>query len=74
MDGKSFDAAKLCAIKKFRLNQFWGDAVEIKSLAETDLMRQSHYLYGSIILYTYSAGLTIATQFSYDSKRRTVCC
>ncbi|WP_051912575.1 oligoendopeptidase F [Carnobacterium funditum] len=60
-DGKSFDAAKLCAIKKSVLNQFWGDAVEINPGAELTWMRQSHYYMG-LYSYTYSAGLTIATQ------------
>ncbi|MGB6179486.1 oligoendopeptidase F [Carnobacterium sp.] len=60
-DGKSFDAAKLSEIKKTVLKKFWGDAVEINPGAELTWMRQSHYYMG-LYSYTYSAGLTIATQ------------
>lgn len=60
-EGKSFDAAKLSDIKRSVLNQFWGDAVEINPGAELTWMRQSHYYMG-LYSYTYSAGLTIATQ------------
>ncbi|MCA9766380.1 MAG: oligoendopeptidase F [Carnobacterium sp.] len=59
--GKSFDAAKLSEIKKAVLTKFWGDAVEINPGAELTWMRQSHYYMG-LYSYTYSAGLTIATQ------------
>ncbi|MEG0267193.1 MAG: oligoendopeptidase F [Carnobacterium sp.] len=59
--GKSFDAAKLSEIKRSILTQFWGDAVEINPGAELTWMRQSHYYMG-LYSYTYSAGLTIATQ------------
>lgn len=59
--GKSFDAAKLNSIKRSVLEQFWGDAVEINPGAELTWMRQSHYYMG-LYSYTYSAGLTIATQ------------
>jgi oligoendopeptidase F len=60
-DGKSFDAAKLSEIKRTVLAQFWGDAVEINAGAELTWMRQIHYYMG-LYSYTYSAGLTIATQ------------
>lgn len=60
-EGKSFDAAKLSEIKKSVLTKFWGDAVEINPGAELTWMRQSHYYMG-LYSYTYSAGLTIATQ------------
>ena len=59
--GKSFDAAKLSDIKRSVLQKFWGDAVEINPGAELTWMRQSHYYMG-LYSYTYSAGLTIATQ------------
>ena len=59
--GKSFDAAKLSEIKKAVLTKFWGDTVEINPGAELTWMRQSHYYMG-LYSYTYSAGLTIATQ------------
>lgn len=60
-EGKSFDADKLSEIKRSVLEEFWGDAVEIESGAELTWMRQSHYYMG-LYPYTYSAGLTIATQ------------
>lgn len=59
--GKSFDAAKLSEIKRSVLEEFWGDAVEIEPGAELTWMRQAHYYMG-LYPYTYSAGLTIATQ------------
>src|SRR5699024_5796679 len=48
-------------IKKEVLEKFWGEAVEINPGAELTWMRQSHYYMGQYS-YTYSAGLTIATQ------------
>ena len=59
--GKSFDAGKLSEIKRNVLERFWGDAVEINEGAELTWMRQIHYYMG-LYSYTYSAGLTIATQ------------
>lgn len=59
--GKSFDANKLSELKRDVLEQFWGDAVEIEPGAELTWMRQIHYYMG-LYPYTYSAGLTIATQ------------
>ena len=59
--GKSFDANKLSEIKRDVLEQFWGDAVELEPGAELTWMRQIHYYMG-LYPYTYSAGLTIATQ------------
>lgn len=59
--GKSFDAGKLSEIKRNVLECFWGDAVEINEGAELTWMRQIHYYMG-LYSYTYSAGLTIATQ------------
>lgn len=60
-NGESFDAAKLNQIKRQVLTDFWGDAVELEEGAELTWMRQSHYYMG-LYSYTYSAGLTIATQ------------
>jgi oligoendopeptidase F len=60
-NGESFDAAKLNQIKRQILTDFWGDAVELEEGAELTWMRQSHYYMG-LYSYTYSAGLTIATQ------------
>lgn len=60
-EGKSFDAATLNQLKRDVLEEFWGDAVEIEEGAELTWMRQVHYYMG-LYPYTYSAGLTIATQ------------
>ncbi|SDK85598.1 oligoendopeptidase F [Alkalibacterium thalassium] len=60
-EGKSFDADKLSELKRSVLEEFWGDAVEIEAGAELTWMRQIHYYMG-LYPYTYSAGLTIATQ------------
>ena len=59
--GGSFDGAKLCELKQKVLKRFWGDAVVIDERAALTWMRQSHYYMG-LYSYTYSAGLTIATQ------------
>lgn len=58
---QGFDAAKLSELKRAVLEQFWGEAVEINEGAELTWMRQIHYYMG-LYPYTYSAGLTIATQ------------
>ncbi|WP_027108310.1 oligoendopeptidase F [Lacticigenium naphthae] len=60
-EGKGFDAKKLSDIKRSVLEKFWGEAVEINPGAELTWMRQIHYYMG-LYSYTYSAGLTIATQ------------
>lgn len=60
-EGKSFQADTLNQIKKKVLSDFWGDAVELNEGAELTWMRQNHY-YSGLYSYTYSAGLTIATQ------------
>ncbi|HJB23621.1 MAG TPA: oligoendopeptidase F [Candidatus Jeotgalibaca pullicola] len=59
--GQSFDAAKLSELKRSVLEEFWGDSVELEEGAELTWMRQIHYYMG-LYSYTYSAGLTIATQ------------
>lgn len=59
--GLGFDAQELSKIKRAILEEFWGDAVEINPGAELTWMRQPHYYMG-LYPYTYSAGLTIATQ------------
>ena len=43
------------------LEKFWGSAVELTEGAELTWMRQPHYYMG-LYSYTYSAGLTVATQ------------
>lgn len=60
-DGASVQAETLSAIMKDVLTRFWGDAVELTDGAELTWMRQPHYYMG-LYSYTYSAGLTIATQ------------
>lgn len=60
-DGASVQAETLSAIMKDVLTKFWGDAVELTDGAELTWMRQPHYYMG-LYSYTYSAGLTIATQ------------
>lgn len=61
--GGSVQAVKLNEIKRGVLEKFWGDAVTISEGAELTWMRQPHYYMG-LYPYTYSAGLTIATQVS----------
>lgn len=59
--GKGFDADTLSKLKRGVLEQFWGESVELNPGAELTWMRQIHYYMG-LYPYTYSAGLTIATQ------------
>jgi oligoendopeptidase F len=61
--GGSVVASTLSKIKKDVLNKFWGDTVEINDGAELTWMRQPHYYMG-LYPYTYSAGLTVATEVS----------
>ena len=62
-DGGSIQASTLSKIKKEVLEKFWGDDVKIIEGAELTWMRQPHYYMG-LYSYTYSAGLTIATEVS----------
>lgn len=59
--GQHLQAAQFSAIKREVLEKFWGDAVEINPGAELTWMRQPHYYMG-LYSYSYSAGLTIATE------------
>ena len=59
--GGSVQAETLSNIMKETLEKFWGDAVEIIPGAELTWMRQPHYYMG-LYSYTYSAGLTVATE------------
>ncbi len=59
--GESVQAGQLSGLMKNTLEKFWGDAVEINEGAELTWMRQPHYYMG-LYSYTYSAGLTVATQ------------
>ncbi|MGB7605343.1 MAG: oligoendopeptidase F [Lutisporaceae bacterium] len=61
--GGSVQAAKLNEIKRSVLEKFWGDTVKINEGAELTWMRQPHYYMG-LYPYTYSAGLTVATEVS----------
>ena len=67
-EGGSVDAEKLSEIFRRNLELFWGDAVEISEGAELTWMRQPHYYMG-LYSYTYSAGLTIATQAALRIER-----
>lgn len=62
-NGGSVQVSTLNRIKKEVLEKFWGEDVEIIDGAELTWMRQSHYYMG-LYSYTYSAGLTIATEVS----------
>ncbi len=61
--GGSVGASKLNELKRQSLEEFWGDAVRINEGAELTWMRQPHYYMG-LYPYTYSAGLTVATEVS----------
>ncbi len=60
-NGGSVQAETLNRIMRETLAKFWGDAVELPEGAELTWMRQPHYYMG-LYSYTYSAGLTVATQ------------
>lgn len=62
-EGGSVQASILSQIKKEVLEKFWGDDVKMIDGAELTWMRQPHYYMG-LYSYTYSAGLTIATEVS----------
>lgn len=59
--GSSVTADILSGIMKDTLTKFWGEDVVINDDAALTWMRQPHYYMGAYS-YTYSAGLTIATQ------------
>ena len=59
--GGGVSAETLNRIMRETLHRFWGDAVELTDGAELTWMRQPHYYMG-LYSYTYSAGLTVATQ------------
>ena len=59
--GGSVNADVLSDLFRRNLELFWGEDVEIPSGAELTWMRQPHYYMG-LYSYTYSAGLTVATQ------------
>ena len=59
--GGAVNAETLSGIFRKNLETFWGDAVELTGGCELTWMRQPHYYMG-LYSYTYSAGLTLATQ------------
>ena len=59
--GGAVNAETLSSIFRKNLETFWGDAVELTEGCELTWMRQPHYYMG-LYSYTYSAGLTLATQ------------
>ena len=59
--GGSVQAETMNSLMLQTLSAFWGDAVELTEGAELTWMRQPHYYMG-LYSYTYSAGLTVATQ------------
>lgn len=60
---ESVTAESLNEIKRGVIEKFWGDDVDLTEGAELTWMRQPHYYMG-LYPYTYSAGLTIATEMS----------
>lgn len=60
-EGGSVNADILSDLFRKNLELFWGNDVEIPEGAELTWMRQPHYYMG-LYSYTYSAGLTVATQ------------
>lgn len=66
--GGSVNAAKLNEIFYRSLEIFWGDTVELTAGCERTWMRQMHYYVG-LYSYTYSAGLTVATQAALNIQR-----
>lgn len=59
--GGAVNVETLSGIFRKNLETFWGDAVELTEGCELTWMRQPHYYMG-LYSYTYSAGLTLATQ------------
>lgn len=59
--GGSVNAETLSRLMRETLQKFWGEDVEIPEDAALTWMRQPHYYMG-LYSYTYSAGLTVATQ------------
>ncbi|NLY73152.1 MAG: oligoendopeptidase F family protein, partial [Tissierellia bacterium] len=59
-EGRSLTTQDLHQMKKEVLEKFWGDSVVIDDKAGYTWMRQPHYYMG-LYPYTYSAGLSLAT-------------
>ncbi len=60
-EGGSVQAETLNHLMRETLENFWGEDVELPPGSELTWMRQPHYYMG-LYSYTYSAGLTIATE------------
>ena len=60
-DGGSVQADTLNKLMHDTLKKFWGDDILLTEGAELTWMRQPHYYMG-LYPYTYSAGLTVATE------------
>lgn len=71
-EGGSVQAETLSRIMKDTLSKFWGEDVEINEGAELTWMRQPHYYMG-LYSYTYSAGLTVATQVCKRIEKEGAC-
>lgn len=66
--GDSVNAEVLSDIFRKNLELFWGEGVKINDGAELTWMRQPHYYMG-LYSYTYSAGLTVATEVARRIQR-----
>ena len=62
-EGQNLDAETLNRLYKETLEEFWQGEVELNDGCEMTWMRQPHY-YSGLYSYTYSAGLSIATNVS----------
>ncbi len=62
-EGQNLDADTLNRLYKETLEEFWQGEVELNDGCEMTWMRQPHY-YSGLYSYTYSAGLSIATNVS----------
>ncbi len=67
-EGGSVNAEVLSDIFRKNLELFWGEGVKINDGAELTWMRQPHYYMG-LYSYTYSAGLTVATEVARRIQR-----
>ncbi len=71
-DGGSVNAETLTRLMRETLQAFWGEDVEISDDAAHTWMRQPHYYMG-LYSYTYSAGLTVATQACRRIEKEGAC-
>jgi len=71
-DGGSVNAETLTRLMRETLQAFWGEDVEISEDAAHTWMRQPHYYMG-LYSYTYSAGLTVATQVCKRIEKEGAC-